>query len=82
MNPLLIGEIAQLIAAGGPIAMQLFLKLEGSLNLTPDEKTNVANAIAAANTADNDVSTLVAGWATKNGLVMQFTATTPVPVKA
>lgn len=81
MTPLLIGEIAQLIAAGGPIAMQLFLKLDGSLNLTPDEKTNIANAIAAANKNDQEVHSLVAGWAAKNGLVMQF-ALPPAPPAA
>lgn len=81
MTPQLIAEIASLIAAGGPIAMQLFLKLEGSLNLTPDEKTNVANAIAAANKSDDNVNSLVAAWAAKNGLVMQF-ALPPAPPAA
>lgn len=72
MNPQLIVEIAALIAQIGPLGMQLFLKLEGSLNLTADEKTNIANAIAAANAADDEVIGLVAAWAQKTGMVVTF----------
>lgn len=66
-------EIAALIAQLGPLGMQLFLALESRLNLTPDEKVNVANAIAAANAADQDVLTLTAGWMQTHGFHPQTT---------
>jgi hypothetical protein len=73
MNPALIAEIASLIAQLGPLGLQLFLKLEGTLNLGPDEKANVANAIAAANNADQDVLNSVAAWMQSNGFKPQTT---------
>lgn len=79
MNPALIEAIATLIAEIGPLGMQLFLKLEGLLNLGPDEKTNIANAIAAANAADADVVNAVAQWMAANGFkpVVTFVPTAP-----
>jgi hypothetical protein len=79
MNPALIAEIAALIAQLGPLGLQLFLKLEGALNLGSDEKANIANAIAAANAADQDVLTSVAAWMQANGFkpVTTFVPVTP-----
>jgi hypothetical protein len=67
MTPQLITEIVTLILQLGPLGVDLFLKLEGLLNLTPDEKANIANAIAAANTADNDTIARVSAWMSANG---------------
>ena len=72
MNPQLIAEIAALVAQLGPLGVQLFTKLEGSLNLGPDEKTNIANAIAAANAANDDTIAAVAAWMKANGFQAQF----------
>lgn len=60
-------QIAALIAQIGPLGLQLFLALESRLNLTSDEKLNVANAIAAANASDQDVLTRTAAWMQANG---------------
>lgn len=72
MTPALIASIAALIAQLGPLGLTLFTSLEGLLNLTPDEKANVANAITAANTADQATITAVATWMAANGMVAQF----------
>lgn len=63
--------IAQLIAELGPIALQFFLAIESRLNLGPDEKQNIANAIAAANAADQDVINRVGAWMAANGFEAQ-----------
>jgi len=73
LNPQLIEEIIALIVQGGPLAFQLFLKLESYLNLGSDEKANIANAIAAANTADQDTINKVAAWMAANGFKTQVT---------
>lgn len=79
MNPLLLSEIVSLILQLGPLAVDLFTKLEPLLNLGPDEKTNIANAIAAANSADSATIARVSAWMEANGFkpVVQF-----VPVAA
>jgi len=74
MNPVLISEIVSLILQLGPLAMELFLKLEPMLNLGPDEKANIANAIAAANTADQDTLGKVSAWMVANGFKATFVA--------
>lgn len=71
MTPELILAIAQLIATIGPLGMDLYLKLESLMNLTPDEKQNVANAIAAANSANDATIDRVAQWMEQNGFVKQ-----------
>lgn len=77
MNPVLLQEIVSLILQLGPLAVTLFTKLEPLLNLGPDEKANIANAIAASNAADADTIARVAAWMQANG----FKATTVfVPV--
>ena len=72
MSPQLIAEIAALVAQLGPLGVQLLTKLEGLLNLGPDEKTNIANAIAAANAANDDTIAAVAAWMKANGFQAQF----------
>ena len=59
--------IAALIAELGPVALQFFLAIESRLNLGPDEKQNIANAVAAANAADQDVINRVGTWMAANG---------------
>jgi L-cysteine desulfidase len=80
MTPQLIEEIVALIVQLGPLAVDLFVKLEGLLNLGPDEKKNIANAIAAAQTADQDTINRVADWMKANGFQQSVTfAAVPVP---
>lgn len=73
MTPQLIEEIVALIVQLGPLAVDLFVKLEGLLNLGPDEKKNIANAIAAANAADVDTLARVADWMAANGFKQSVT---------
>lgn len=68
MTPELIASIASLIAQLGPLAVELFVKLEGLMNLGPDEKQNIANAIASADQADADTIAAVDAWKKANGL--------------
>lgn len=72
MTPALIAAIAELIATLGPLGLKLFLTLESQLNLGPDEKTNVANAIAAANAASDDTIAAVADWMKANGFRVEM----------
>jgi hypothetical protein len=73
MNPQLLEEIIALIVQLGPLAVDLFVKLEGLLNLTPDEKKNIANAIAASTAADQDTIARVAAWMKTNGFQQSVT---------
>jgi hypothetical protein len=73
MTPQLIEEIVALIVQLGPLGVDLFVKLEGLLNLTSDEKKNIANAIAAANAADQDTITRVSAWMQANGFQQSTT---------
>lgn len=72
MNPVLLQEIVALVLQLGPLAVDLIVKLEGLLNLGPDEKANIANAIAASNTADADTVARVATWMAANGFKASF----------
>lgn len=72
MTPQLIEEIVALIVQLGPLGVELFVKLEGLLNLGPDEKANIANAIAASNAADADTITRAAAWLKANGIQPSF----------
>jgi hypothetical protein len=81
VNPQLIEEIVALIVQLGPLAVDLFVKLEGLLNLTPDEKKNIANAIAAAQAADQDTVARVAAWMAANGF-QQAVTFAPKPADA
>lgn len=67
MNPQLLQEIVTLILQLGPLGVSLFMKLEGLMTLGPDEKANIANAIAASNAADQDTLNRVAAWMSANG---------------
>ena len=73
MNPQLLEEIVALVVQLGPLAVDLFVKLEGLLNLTPDEKKNIANAIAASNAADQDTIARVSAWMKANGFQQSVT---------
>lgn len=68
MTPQLLTEIVALILQLGPVVLDAFLKLPALLNLGPDEKQNVANAIAAANASDADTLALVDAWKKEHGL--------------
>jgi hypothetical protein len=80
VNPQLIDEIVALIAQGGPVVLELFLKLESLLNLGPDEKQNIANAIAASNAADQDTIARVTKWMADNGMKPTFLPAQPPAV--
>ncbi len=71
MNPALIEELVSLILQLGPLALNMFLKLEPLLNITTDEKANIANAIASSNKADQDTINAVAAWMATHGFVPQ-----------
>lgn len=71
-----IAEIIALITQIGPLGFKLFLALEARLSLTPDEKLNIANALAAADTADQDTVNHVAAWMLANGFKANVTFTT------
>ncbi len=73
MNPQLIEEIVALVVQLGPLAVDLFVKLEGLMNLGPDEKKNIANAIAAAQAADQDTVNRVTAWMKANGFQQSVT---------
>jgi hypothetical protein len=79
MNPQLLEEIVTLIVQLGPLAVDLFVKLEGLLNLGPDEKQNIANAIAASNKADQDTLARVAAWMATNGFKQSVTFAPAAP---
>lgn len=77
MNPQLMEEIVALIVQLGPLAVDLFVKLEGLMNLGPNEKQNIANAIAAANAADQDTLGRVSAWMKANGFTPSVTFAAP-----
>lgn len=66
MNPLLIQEIVGLLISLGPLAVKEFLQLESILNLSSDEKANIAAAIAASDKADDETITHAAMWLAAN----------------
>ncbi len=72
-------EIANLIVQLGPLGLQLFLALEQRMNLTSDEKTNIANAIAASNQADADTISNVSIWMKANGFKTTFVSDPVAP---
>lgn len=69
--------IAALIIQLGPVALQMFLALESRLNLGPDEKQNIANELAAANSSDADTIARVNAWMLANGFKATFVAIGP-----
>jgi hypothetical protein len=79
MNPALISEIVALITQLGPLGFALFTKLESVMNLGPNEKQNIANAIAASNAADQETINHVAAWMASQGFKTQvsFVPVTP-----
>lgn len=73
MNPALIAEIVSLVAQLGPVAITLIQKIESIGNLGPDEKANIANAIAQAESTDQQTINNVAAWMAANGFKPQVT---------
>lgn len=69
MTPALLMQIVAFVVQLGPVVLADFLKLEGILTLGPDEKQNVANAIASAASADADTIALVDAWKNEHGIV-------------
>lgn len=69
-----LDKIVALIVQLGPLAVELIIELETLLNLTPDQKQNIANAIAASNKADQDTVARVSAWMAKNGFQVSFGA--------
>lgn len=67
MTSELLQEIITLILQIGPLGVQLFLKLASQMNLGPDEKQNIADAIAASDNADQATIDSVAAWLKANG---------------
>jgi hypothetical protein len=70
-----IAAIIALITQIGPLGVQLFLALEARMNLGPDEKLNIANALAAADAADQATINSVAAWMLANGFKANVTFT-------
>jgi len=77
MDLQLVEEVIALILQIGPLGVQLFLKLESSLNLGPDDKKNIANAIVAANQADQATIKAVSDWMASQGFKPQFVKANP-----
>lgn len=63
-----IGEIIELILSLGPQAANLFFQIESLLDLTGDEKQQIATAIAASNTADAATIANATAWLKANNL--------------
>jgi hypothetical protein len=66
VDPRLLEEIVALVLQLGPLAVDLIVKMESLFNIGPDEKTNIANAILAANNADQDTIARVNAWLAAN----------------
>lgn len=77
MNPQLLSEIVALIVQLGPLAVDLIIKLESLLNLGPNEKQNIAAAIAASQQADTDTINRVVAWMKANGFQVTFAPPAP-----
>ena len=60
---------AAIIAAilqGGPLVLDFWFKIEHLVNLGPDEKTNIANAIAASDASDDEGKARAQAWLLAN----------------
>lgn len=66
MNVNLITQIVGLLVSLGPLAVKGFLQLESVLNLSSDEKANIAAAIAASDKADDETIAHAAAWLAAN----------------
>jgi hypothetical protein len=65
MNP---QEIIQLINTLGPLAVELYLKLDAIGQLGPDEQANIKAQIAAGINIDDDTTARIADWRKGAGL--------------
>jgi hypothetical protein len=62
----MIAAIIALITEIGPLGIQLFDTLKGSLTLGPDEQQNIINAVAASQTADAATIAAAQAWLAAN----------------
>ena len=62
-----VEAIIALLLQLGPSAVDLWFKIESLVNLGPDEKQNIANALAASDQADIATKASAAAWLTANG---------------
>jgi len=65
---LLIEQLLADIAAAGPAAIELYLKLQLLLNLGPDEQANVSAAIRAGLATDAQTIAAVEAWKQRMGV--------------
>lgn len=63
----MIAAIIALVTQLGPLGLQVYSQIESRLNLSADEKQNIADAIAAANLADDATIAGANDWLTANG---------------
>jgi hypothetical protein len=63
---LTVTEIISLLLTLGPQAVDLWFKIESLINLGPDEKANIASAIAASDQADSATIAAAATWLKAN----------------
>ena len=61
-----VAEIIAAILQGGPLVLEFWLKIESLVNLGPDEKTNIANAISASDAADDEMKARADAWLAAN----------------
>lgn len=66
-----IAALIEALITGGPVIVDFFIKIESLMNLSPDDKQNIANAIAAANMTDQDTINKVGAWMAAHGFVPQ-----------
>lgn len=62
----MIASIIALLVQIGPLGIQLFDTLKGSLTLGPDEQQNIMNGVAAAENADSATVSAAQAWLTAN----------------
>jgi len=75
-------SIVSLIIQAGPLAVEAFMKLESLLNLGPDEKQNIANAFASADTDDEATKANASAWLKANGFPVPWETAPPTPPAA
>lgn len=63
----MIAGIIMLLTQLGPLGLQVYNSIEARLNLSADEKQNIADGIAAANLADDAAIAGANGWLATNG---------------
>lgn len=61
-----VAAIISAILQGGPLVAEFWFKIESLINLGPDEKTNIANAVASSDTADDATKAAATAWLAAN----------------